>query len=127
MSGNVIFIFKRALCHYIQVLEKLKDDQEIQFSNDIFRQDIQSTIKKIDEMINGLDSTDPIVSVERNRELMCSSLHSYISDLEKMKGIITSKLQNSDTSLPAIEFNNVNQELEIAKRIQTKSCIEHGF
>ena len=43
MSENVKMIFKRALFHYIKVLEKLRDDKELEFSNDIFRQDIQIT------------------------------------------------------------------------------------
>ena len=126
MSENVKSIFKRALNHYIKVLEKLRDDEELEFSNDIFRQDIQSNIKTIEDMIKGLDSEDAMTILDRNRKLMCCSLDSYISDLEKMKDVITTKLQKPDT-LPAIEFNKVNQELEIAKRIQTRSCIEHGF
>lgn len=127
MSENVKTIFKRALYHYIKVLEKLRDDKELDFSNDIFRQDIQTNISKIEEMIKSLDAVDAMDTVDRNRKLMCCSLDSYISDLEKVKNIIATKLQIGDTPLPSIDFERVNQELEIAKRIQTRSCRDLGY
>jgi hypothetical protein len=127
MSGeNVKLIFKRALTHYIKVLEKLKDDKEIEFSNDIFRDDIQLNINKLEDIIKGFDSYDALTNVEKNRELLCSALQSYVEGLENMQKIIKSKLQTSEPSLPTIKFMKVDAELELAKRIQTSSCIEHG-
>lgn len=40
---------------------------------------------------------------------------------------IKSKLQNSVPALPSFTFTNVDEEIALAKRIQTSSCIEHGF
>jgi hypothetical protein len=120
-------IFRRALYHYVKVLEKLRDDKELDFSNDIFRQDIQTNIARIEEMIKSLDGVDAMDTLDRNRKLMCCSLDSYISDLEKLKSNIFAKLHIGDASLPSIDFERVNQELEIAKRIQTRSCIELGY
>lgn len=127
MSENVKMIFKRALNHYIKVLEKLRVDKGLEFSNDIFREDIQNNINTIDEMMKGLDSIDAMASIDKNRKLMCCSLENYISDLEKIKNKFTSKLQDTDASLPTIGFTKVNDELELARRIQTTSCIDHGF
>jgi len=128
MSGeNVKLIFKRALTHYVSVLENLKNDKEIEFSNDIFRDDIQLNINKLDDIIKRFDSYDALTNVEQNRELLCSALQSYIEGLENMKEIIKSKLQTSEPSLPTIKFMKVDAELEIAKRIQIRSCIEQGF
>ena len=128
MSGeNVKLIFKRALTHYVSVLENLKNDKEIEFSNDIFRDDIQLNINKLDDIIKRFDSYDALTNVEQNRELLCSALQSYIEGLESMKEILKSKLQTSEPSLPTIKFMKVDAELEIAKRIQIRSCIEQGF
>jgi len=128
MSGeNVKLIFKRALTHYVSVLENLKNDKEIEFSNDKFRDDIQLNINKLDDIIKRFDSYDALTNVEQNRELLCSALQSYIEGLENMKEIIKSKLQTSEPSLPTIKFMKVDAELEIAKRIQIRSCIEQGF
>lgn len=125
MSENVKMIFKRALLHYIKVLEKLRDDKELEFSNDIFRQDIQNNINNIEDMIKGLDSQDAMSVLDKKRKLMCCSLQSYISDLEKVKGLMTTRLQNADTSLPTIEFTNVDEELRLARKIQTGTCVQH--
>lgn len=78
-------------------------------------------------MIKSLDAVEAMDILDRNRKLMCWSLESYMSDLEKVKSIISTKLQIGDTSLPFIDFEKVNQELEIAKRIQTRSRIELGY
>jgi hypothetical protein len=116
MSGeNIKFIFKRALTHYISILENLKNDKEIEFSNDIFREDIQLNINKLNDIIKGFDTYDALMSVEQNRELLCSALQSYIQGLENMKKLIESKLQTSEPSLPTIKFMKVEVELELAK------------
>lgn len=128
MSGeNVKLIFKRALTHYVSVLQNLKNYKEIEFSNDIFRDDIQLNINKLDDIIKDFDTYDALTSIESNRELLCSALQSYIEGLENMKKVIEAKLQTSEPALPTIKFMKVDAELEIAKRIQTRSCIEHGF
>lgn len=44
-----------------------------------------------------------------------------------MKDLINSELQNSELALPSFTFTNVDEEIALAKRIQTSSCIEHGF
>ena len=124
MSGeNVKLIFKRALSHYVSILDNLKNDKEIEFSSDIFRDDIQLNMTKLNDIINNLGSYDALTTVEQNRELLCSALQSYIEGLENMKKIIISKLQTSEPSLPTIKFMKVDAEIEIAKRIQTNSCI----
>ena len=97
MSGeNIKFIFKRALTHSISILENLKNDKEIEFSNDIFREDIQLNINKLNDIIKGFDTYDALMSVEQNRELLYSALQSYIQGLENMKKLIESKLQTSE-------------------------------
>lgn len=89
MSGeNIKFIFKRALPHYVSVLENLKNDKEIESSNDIFREDIQLNINKLNDIIKGFDTYDALMSVEQNRELLCSALQSYIQGLENMKKLM---------------------------------------
>ena len=121
MSGeNIKFIFKRALTHSISILENLKNDKEIEFSNDIFREDIQLNINKLNDIIKGFDTYDALMSVEQNRNYFV--LH--YKGLENMKKLIESKLQTSEPSLPTIKFMKVEVELELAKRIQTSSCIE---
>lgn len=129
MSEHVKMIFKRALDHYAKVLEKLEEDKELDFSNGIFSLDIQNNINKIKKIVDGLNSPepDPQENLNHNRKLLCCSLQSYISDLKKMKEIIRSKLQGSESSLPTIEFTNVDEEIRLAERIQTSSCIEYGF
>jgi len=127
MGENVVLIFKRALTHYIKVLEKLKDDEEIEFSNEIFRSSIQDNIDKLNEAIKGLDSTFVQDTLDRNRELLCCSLQSYIDGLKKMKDLIISKLQSSEPSLPPIQLTKVEYEIALAKRIQMSSCFEQGF
>ena len=107
MGENVVLIFKRALTHYIKVLEKLKDDEEIEFSNEIFRSSIQDNIDKLNEAIKGLDSTFVQDTLDRNRELLCCPLQSYIDGLKKMKDLIISKLQSSEPSLPPIQLTKV--------------------
>jgi len=120
-------IFKRALSHYAKVLEKLQEDKELDFSNDIFLQDIQNNVNKINGMVDGVDAPDGQSILDKNRELLCCALQSYIYDLDKMKDLIKSKLQNSEPALPSFTFTNVDEEIALAKRIQTSSCIEHGF
>jgi len=120
-------IFKRALSHYAKVLEKLQEDKELDFSNDIFLQDIQNNVNKINGMVDGVDAPDGQSILDKNRELLCCALQSYIDDLDKMKDLIKSKLQNSEPALPSFTFTNVDEEIALAKRIQTSSCIEHGF
>jgi hypothetical protein len=129
MSEHVKMIFKRALDHYAKVLEKLEEDKELDFSNDIFSLDIQSNINKIKKISEGLNSPepDPQETLNHNRKLLCCSLQSYIDDLKKMKQLIRSKLQSSESSLPTIEFTNVDEEIKLAERIQTTSCFEYGF
>jgi hypothetical protein len=127
MSENVKSIFKRALVHYIGVLMKLQEDKDLEFSNDIFQVSIQGKIDKIDDIIKGLDS--PLIqdTLDQNRELLCNALQSYIEGLDKMKELINSKLQSSEPSLPAIKFANAENEIELAKRIQSDSCFEEGY
>ena len=93
MSGeNIKFIFKRALPHYVSVLENLKNDKEIESSNDIFREDIQLNINKLNDIIKGFDTYDALMSVEQNRNYFV--LH--YKGLENMKKLIESKLQTSE-------------------------------
>ena len=127
MSENVKSIFKRALAHYVRVLRKLQEDKDLEFSNDIFQVSIQGKIDKIDDIIKGLDS--PLIqdTLDQNRELLCNALQSYIEGLDKMKELINSKLQSSEPSLPAIKFANAENEIELAKRIQSDSCFEEGY
>lgn len=127
LAEQVKMIFKRALSHYAKVLEKLQEDKELDFSNDIFLQDIQNNVNKINGMVDGVDAPDGQSILDKNRELLCCALQSYIDDLEKMKDLIKSKLQNSEPALPSLKFTNVDEEIALAKRIQTSSCIEHGF
>ena len=47
--------------------------------------------------------------------------------LENMKELINSKLQSSEPSLPEIKFANAENELELAKKIQTGSFFEKGY
>jgi len=129
MSEHVKMIFKRALDHYAKVLEKLEEDKELDFSNDIFSLDIQNNINKIKKIADGLNSPepDPQETLNHNRKLLCCSLQSYIDDLKKMKELIRFKLQSSECSLPIVEFTNVDEEIKLAERIQTTSCFEYGF
>jgi hypothetical protein len=129
MSEHVKMIFKRALDHYAKVLEKLEEDKESDFSNDIFSLDIQSNINKIKKIADSLNSPepDPPETLNHNRKLLCCLLQSYIDDLKKMKELIRSKLQSSESSLPTMEFTNVDEEIKLAERIQTTSCFEYGF
>ena len=129
MSEHVKMIFKRALDHYAKVLEKLEEDKELDFSNDIFSLDIQNNINKIKKIADGLNSPepDPQETLNHNRKLLCCSLQSYIDDLKKMKELIRFKLQSSESPLPTIEFTNVDEEIKLAERIQTTSCFEYGF
>jgi hypothetical protein len=127
LAEQVKMIFKRALIHYAKVLEKLQEDKELDFSNDIFLQDIQNNVNKINGMVDGVDAPDGQSILDKNRELLCCALQSYIDDLDKMKDLIKSKLQNSEPALPSFTFTNVDEEIALAKRIQTSSCIEHGF
>lgn len=127
LAEQVKMIFKRALSHYAKVLEKLQEDKELDFSNDIFLQDIQNNVNKINGMVDDVDAPDGQSILDKNRELLCCALQSYIDDLEKMKDLIKSKLQNSEPALPSFKFTNVDEEIALAKRIQTSSCIEHGF
>jgi hypothetical protein len=128
LAEQVKMIFKRALSHYAQVLEKLQEDKELDFSNDIFLQDIQNNVNKINGIIDGVDAPDDGQSIlDKNRELLCCALQNYIDDLGKMKDLIKSKLQNSVPALPSFTFTTVDEEIALARRIQTSSCIEHGF
>lgn len=128
LAEQVKMIFKRALSHYAQVLEKLQEDKELDFSNDIFLQDIQNNVNKINGIVDGVDAPDDGQSIlDKNRELLCCALQNYIDDLGKMKDLIKSKLQNSVPALPSFTFTTVDEEIALAKRIQTSSCIEHGF
>lgn len=127
MSENVKFIFKRALLHYILILRKLQEDRELEFSNDIFHVSIQGKIDKIEDMIKSLDSDLFNDTIDQNRELLCNVLQNYIDKLEKMKELINIKLQNSEPSLPAIKFTNAEHEIELARRIQQNSCLDHGY
>jgi hypothetical protein len=129
MSEHVKMIFKRALDHYAKVLEKLEEDKELDFSNDIFSLDIQNNINKIKKIADGLNSPepDPQETLNHNRKLLCCSLQSYIDDMKKMKELIRSKLQSSESPLPTIEFTNVDEEIKLAERIQATSCFEYGF
>jgi len=127
MSENVKSIFKRALAHYVGALKKLQEDKDLEFSNDIFNVSIQGKIDKIDDIIKGLDSPLFQDTLDQNRELLCHALQSYIEGLENMKELINSKLQSSESSLPEIKFANAENELELAKKIQTGSCLEKGY
>ena len=130
MNGeNVKFIFGRAVLHYVDVLRKLQSDKELEFSDDVFRVSIQDNIEKLEGILKGLESPDPEPSyiLEQNRQLLCCSLQSYIDDLEKMKELIKSKLQTSEPSLPTINFQKVDDQIEMPKRIRTKSCFEKGL
>jgi hypothetical protein len=127
LAEHVKMIFRRALSHYAKVLEKLQEDKELDFSNDIFLQDIQNNVNKINGIVDDVDAPDGQSILDKNRELLCCALQSYIDDLEKMKDLIKSKLQNSEPALPSLKFTNVDEEITLAKRIQTSSCIEHGF
>lgn len=128
LAEQVKMIFKRALIHYAKVLEKLQEDKELDFSNDIFLQDIQNNVNKINGIVDGVDSPDDGQSIlDKNRKLLCCALQNYSDDLDKMKDLIKSKLQNSEPALSSFTFTNVDEEIALAKRIQTSSCIEHGF
>ena len=129
MSEHVKMIFKRALDHYAKVLERLEEDKELDFSNDIFSLDIQNNINKIKKIADGLNSPepDPQETLNHNRKLLCCSLQSYIDDMKKMKELIRFKLQSSESPLPTIEFTNVDEEIKLAERIQATSCFEYGF
>ena len=129
MTENVKLIFKRALLHYIGILKKLQSNHELEFSNDIFHVSIQGKIDKAEDLIKGLDSDVIQVqdTLDRNRELLCGVLDTYINGLEKMKELINSKLLDLDPSIPTIDFSVAQDELELAKRIQGSSCFEHGY
>ena len=58
LAEQVKMIFKRALIHYAKVLEKLQEDKELDFSNDLFLQDIQNNVNKINGIVDGVDSPD---------------------------------------------------------------------
>lgn len=126
MSENVKFIFKRALVHYIRILRKLQEDNELEFSNDIFHVSIQGKIEKIDDIIKGLDSDMIEDTLDQNRELLCNALQSYLNGLEKTRHLINSKLHESEPSLPAMRFTNAEHEIELAKKIQQDSCFDQS-
>ena len=127
MSENIKSIFKRGLLHYIQVLRKLQEDKELEFSNDTFHVTIQGKIEKTEDVIKALDSDHFEETVDQNRELLCCVLQSYINGLDRMKELINSRLQASEPSLPPIDFANAQHEIELAKKIQQSSCFDHGL
>lgn len=118
MSENVKFIFKRALLHYIRALRKLQEDNELEFSNDIFHVTIQGKIAKIEGIVADLDSDLFDDTISQNRELLCGALRSYIGGLETMNGLINAKLQNLEPSLPTIKFTSAEHEIELAKKFR---------
>jgi hypothetical protein len=117
---NVKLVFKNALHHYNRILQQLKDEKEFELSDPIFEGDVLNNISKNSEIINKLDSTGGLDAVDHNRKFLCDCLRGYILYLEKIKDEISSKFQNT-YSLPIMDLNKVDNELELANRILVNS------
>ena len=114
-------VFKNALHHYNKILQQIKDEKEFELSDGIFEGDVRNNISKNSEIINKLGSTGGLDTLDQNRKFLCDCLRGYISHLEKTKNEISSKFQNT-YSLPVMDFNKVDNEIELAKRILVNSC-----
>jgi hypothetical protein len=121
---NVKVIFRNALHHYNMMLEKLKNEKELDFSNPRIQEAIQENIDKNTKMIKKLGSNEWFITLDENRKFLCDCLRGYISYLEIAKNIIETKLQET-LSLPVIDLTKVDDELELSKRILKKSCEDH--
>jgi hypothetical protein len=121
---NVKVIFRNALHHYNMMLEKLKNEKELDFSNPRIQEAIQENIDKNTKMIKKLGSNEWFITLDENRKFLCDCLRGYISYLEIAKNTIETKLQET-LSLPVIDLTKVDDELELSKRILKKSCEDH--
>ena len=121
---NVKVIFRNALHHYNMMLEKLKNEKELDLSNPRIQEAIQENIDKNTKMIKKLGSNEWFITLDENREFLCDCLRGYISCLEIAKNTIATKLQET-LSLPVIDLTKVDDELELSKRILKKSCEDH--
>jgi hypothetical protein len=121
---NVKVIFRNALHHYNMMLEKLKNEKELDFNNPRIQEAIQENIDKNTKMIKKLGSNEWFITLDENRKFLCDCLRGYISYLEIAKNTIETKLQET-LSLPVIDLTKVDDELELSKRILKKSCEDH--
>ena len=120
-GDNVKIIFKNALHHYNKILHQINDEKEFGHGDPIFEGDILNNIEKNSEIIKKLDSTYWAETLNQNRKFLCDCLQGYILHLEKTKSEVTSRFQNT-YSLPLIDLNKIDNEIELAKRILVKSC-----
>lgn len=120
-GDNVKLVFKNALQHYNRILQQLKDEKEFRIRDGIIDDDILNNMNKNSQIINKLESTDWQETLNRNRKFLCDCLRGYILHLEKTKSEISSKFQNT-YSLPVMDLNNIDIEIELARKISVTSC-----
>jgi sulfite reductase alpha subunit-like flavoprotein len=92
---NVKVIFRNALHHYNRILEKLKNEKELDFSNPRIQEAIQENIDKNTKMIKKLGSNESFITLDENGKFLCDCLRGYISYLEIAKNTIATKLQET--------------------------------
>jgi hypothetical protein len=122
---NVKLIFSNALHHYNRILEKLKNEKELDFNDPGIQEAIQNSMDKNTKMIKKLGSNEWFITLDENRKFLCDCLRGYISYLEIAKSAIVAKLQER-LSLPVIDLTKVDDELELSKRILKNSCEDHS-
>ena len=122
---DVKLIFRNALHHYNKILEKLKNDKELDLDDPVIQEAIQNSIDKNTKMIKKLGSNEWFITLDENRNFLCDCLRGYISYLEIAKTVIATKLQEK-LSLPVIDLTKVDDELELSKRMLKNSCEDHN-
>jgi hypothetical protein len=122
---NVKLVFRNALHHYNRILEKIKNDRELDFSDPRIQEAIQANIDKNTKMIKKLGSNEWFITLDENRKFLCDCLRGYISYLEISKSAIATKLQET-LSLPVIDLTKVDDELQLSNIILKNSCADHN-
>ena len=122
---DVKLIFRNALHHYNRILENLKNEKELDLNDPGIQEAIQNSIDKNTKMIKKLGSNEWFITLDENRNFLCDCLRGYISYLEIAKTAIATKLQEK-LSLPVIDLTQVDDELELSKRMLKNSCEDHN-
>jgi hypothetical protein len=120
-GDDLKLVFKNALHHYNKILHQLNDEKEFGYGDPIFEGDILNNIEKNSEIIKKLDSTYWTETLNQNRKFLCECLQGYILHLEKTKSELTSRFQNT-YSLPVMDLDKIDNEIELGKKILENSC-----
>ncbi|MEM3160249.1 MAG: hypothetical protein QXJ74_05655 [Nitrososphaera sp.] len=111
-------MLNRALQHYTDKLEKLKNEEDLQISNEIVKANIDIEIANSKFAITRLENIRAMYRLgDDYRHVLCRALTVYLSDLQRDAALIVEKI--APTNLPLI---NVEYEIRLVEEAKKEIC-----